>query len=408
MSRTEVSFETLFAVPARNGVYKPKEFHGTGIRIVNMGEMFGYDFISDQEMNKLELNDNELVANSLEDGDLLFGRRSLVEAGAGKCSIVVKPTEPLTFESSIIRVRVVKNVVNPRFLYYFFRSPEGRGRTRSIVSGTNVKGIRGSDLKRLQVPCPPRNIQDGIASILSAYDDLTENNRRRIALLEESARELYREWFVQLRFPGYENTRIVDGLPRGWKKIRMEDVCESVGGGTPSTTNPAYWEGGTITWVIPSDITKNDCLVLLDSEKKITEEGYRNSSAKMVPAETILMTSRASVGFFGLIDKQVCTNQGFISIIPYQDGFRMYLLHNLMNRREEILLRAGGATYKEINKSTFRGMEIVIPDSKVLLPFQKFAYDCIRQTRLLKKQNALLIEARDILLPKLMSGEIEV
>jgi type I restriction enzyme S subunit len=226
MKWPDVSFETLYTAPSRNGVYKPKEFHGSGCRIVNMGELFGFDFISNQEMNRVELSEAELAANALEDGDLLFGRRSLVEAGAGKCSIVVDPPEMLTFESSIIRVRLNKQDVNPRFFYYYFRSPEGRGRIRSIVSGTNVKGIRGSDLKKLPVARPPKDVQDEISGVLSAYDDLIENNRRRMVLLEESARLLYREWFVRLRFPGHEHTHIVEGMPEGWiKKPIGELTC---------------------------------------------------------------------------------------------------------------------------------------------------------------------------------------
>ena len=102
----------------------------------------------------------------------------------------------------------------------------------------------------------------------------------------------------------------------------MSNICESVGGGTPSTLRPEFWDDGEITWVTPTDITQNDCLALLDSEKKITEAGLKNSSAKMLPSETILMTSRASLGFFGLVDREVCTNQGFISVIPHEENLR--------------------------------------------------------------------------------------
>jgi type I restriction enzyme, S subunit len=254
MSWPDVTFDTLYAVPSRNGVYKPKEFHGNGCRIVNMGELFGFDFISNQEMHRLELNDIELTANSLEDGDLLFGRRSLVEAGAGKCSLVVEPPEPLTFESSIIRVRLNKEVVNPRFLYYYFHSPQGRGRVRSIVSGTNVKGIRGSELKRLFVAHPPKSVQDRIASILSAYDDLIENNRRRMALLEAATQQFYREWFVHLRFPGHEHTHITDGVPEGWVRVPTQEVID---------INPrTHLSGEYDHWFVEmSDLTTNNMVI---------------------------------------------------------------------------------------------------------------------------------------------------
>jgi len=197
-------------------------------------------------------------------------------------------------------------------------------------------------------------------------------------------------------------------VPEGWEKKKIAEVTDTYGGGTPSTKVSEYWIGGNITWFIPKDLTNNDCLVLLDSEKKITGEGLKKSSAKMLPPETILMTSRASIGYFGLYDGAACTNQGFISSVPRKDFLKLYLLHNLMGRKEEILSRAGGATYKEINKTTFRNMSLVIPPDHLLKQFDSFAYDVVKQARILKKQEAALKQARDLLLPRLMNGEIEV
>jgi type I restriction enzyme, S subunit len=230
-------------------------------------------------------------------------------------------------------------------------------------------------------------VQGKIASILSAYDDLIENNRRRMQLLEQAARLLYQEWFVRLRFPGHEHVKIKDGVPGGWEEKKIEDTCETIGGGTPSTSNPGYWEGRDVTWVIPTDVTRNDCLALIDSEKKITHSGLRSSSARLVPPETILMTSRASVGFFAMMDKEVCTNQGLINIVPYEPWFRMYLLHNLMYRVKEIRSHAGGATYKEISKGRFRQMTIIDPPKPVAQEFDGIAYQLLQQVRVLKKHN---------------------
>jgi type I restriction enzyme S subunit len=126
MNVQEVQFDSLYATKSRNGIYKSSEFHGRGTKIINMGELFGFDFIGDQPMERVELTTDELEKSDLLDGDLLFGRRSLVEAGAGKCSIVVAPSEPLTFESSIIRVRPDKQRVEPKYLYYYFKSPRGK------------------------------------------------------------------------------------------------------------------------------------------------------------------------------------------------------------------------------------------------------------------------------------------
>jgi type I restriction enzyme S subunit len=164
------AFGRLYAEPSRNGIYKTAAYQGRGTRIVNMGEMFGYEFISDQDMSRVMLTPRELIISGLQNGDLLFGRRSVVPAGAGKCSLVLPPSEPLTFESSIIRVRLNEAEACPLFYYYFFASPKGRSTVGTIVSGTNIKGIRASELRELKVPLPARIEQESIAEALSDMD----------------------------------------------------------------------------------------------------------------------------------------------------------------------------------------------------------------------------------------------
>lgn len=404
----KVPFETIYVEPSKNGVYKSAEFHGSGAKIVNMGELFGYEFIGSQEMKRIQMTAAELEKSGLINGDLLFGRRSLVEAGAGKCSIVKALNDKTTFESSLIRVRLDQSEALPEFYYYWFKSHVGRAGIKAIVTGTNVKGIKSSNLKKVMVAKPDLVTQRAIVDLISKYDDLIENNKRRIELLEDSARQLYKEWFVRFRFPGHEHVKIIDGVPDGWKFYTYGDISETVGGGTPSTGVIEYWEDGDITWFVPKDLTQNDSLVLLESEKKITKLGLQKSSAKLLPPNTIMMSSRASIGYFGLYDGIACTNQGFISVIPNDANAQMYLLYNLMSRKEEIIGLAGGTTYKEINKTTFRAIPVLMPPSHLLIEFQDWAKDAINQVRLLMKQKKQLVKARDLLLPKLMSGELAV
>jgi type I restriction enzyme S subunit len=298
--------------------------------------------------------------------------------------------------------------VLPRFLHYYLMSSQWRAVIEAnIISGATVDRIPIKRFPDFEVRIPAIRIQQRIAATLSAYDDLIENNRRRIRLLEEAARLLYREWFVRLRFPGHEHVAVVGGVPEGWGRRKISDVCETVGGGTPSTGVAEYWDG-EVTWVVPTDVTRNGCLVLLNSERKITEKGLRESSARMVPAGTILMTSRASVGFFALVDQPVCTNQGFINIIPHQNELRMYLLFNLMHRVDEIRGNAKGSTYPEISKGRFREMEVVIPPGSLVDEFGRVATNVIDQLRILKRMTLQLSKARDLLLPRLMNGEIAV
>ena len=301
----------------------------------------------------------------------------------------------------------ISTSVDHRYLMYYLRSPEGQGSIHNRTGGTSQPKLALFRIADIDFPYLPLQAQSRIADILSAYDELIENNRRRIQLLEEAARLLYREWFVHLRFPGHEHVAVVDGVPEGWERKKIADVCETVGGGTPSTNVAEYWDGD-ITWVVPTDVTRNDSLVLLDSERKITEKGLRESSAKMVPPEAILMTSRASVGFFALMDQPVCTNQGFISIIPHDRNLRMYLLFNLMSRVDEIRGNAKGSTYPEISKGRFREMCVIIPSETLVNEFSGIGKDIVDQVRCLKRTMLQLAIARDLLLPRLLNGEISV
>jgi type I restriction enzyme S subunit len=335
-------------------------------------------------------------------GDVLFSNIGSV----GDAARVIDDAEFSIKNIALFRPDFMK--VDPLYFYYLVASPFFRGHFLNVRSGSAQPFISLESFRSLKFPyLENRALQQRIGHILSAYDDLLENNRRRIQLLEQAARLLYKEWFVHLRFPGHEHVKIKDGVPEGWEKKKFSDVCETIGGGTPSTNVPDYWDGD-ITWVVPSDITKNDCLVLLDSERKISERGLKQSSAKLVPPNTILMTSRASVGFFALMEREVCTNQGFINIIPKSDDLRFYLLFNLVSRVDEIRSNAKGTTYPEISKSRFRAMDILLPETMLIKTYGEVVNGLIEQIRCLKKQIAQLAKARDLLLPRLMNGEIVV
>lgn len=347
----------------------------------------------------------KLKRSQLQAGDILF---SMAGVYLGKTALLREEDVPANTNQAVALIRVDRSKYNHQFIYYYLNLPQIVSVVNTIQSQSAQPNINLKQIGNLEIKLPNPLIQKRIADILSAYDDLIENNRKQIKLLEEAAQRLYKEWFVDLRFPGHEHTKIVDGVPEGWGKLHISDVCDTIGGGTPSTKVKEYYQNGSIPWVTPTDITKNNSLVLLDTATKITNEGLNNSSAKMVPPGTILMTSRASVGFFGICNFSVCTNQGFISCVPYQHDTQMYLLYNLLNRVDEIRAKAGGSTYLEISKKTFRDFEIVVPDTQVLTLFQMTAEKSIEQIRILSTQILKLQQARDRLLPKLMSGEIEV
>ena len=293
---------------------------------------------------------------------------------------------------------------SPKFCYYFLRMMH----LENFNAGAGVPTLNQNHLHKLKIKVPATyDEQEKVASVLSNYDTLIDINAKRIKLLEESARELYKEWFARMRFPGYEKAKFVKEIPVGWDVKTIDEICDSVGGGTPSTSNANYW-GGKIKWVTPTDITSKQSLPLINIEGRITEAGLRQSSTKLLPAGAILMTSRASIGFFGICKEQVCTNQGFISIIPNEENLRMYMLCNLMMRREEIISNAYGATFLEISKGRFRKMEMLIPNNDVLSAFEERCSTTFDAVYNLEIQNQVLAATRDRLLPRLLSGELKV
>ena len=391
-----------------NGINFDKSAYSLGIKLISVsdfGNRFSPDFTNLQEVKKETVRENDY----LKEGDIVFVRSNGNKELVGRCMLIQHLSQPVTFSGFVIRGRIQNTEkYDPVFFTYHFKNIAFRRAMSGTAVGANIQNLSQSRLSAYVAKIPNIDTQRRIAHILSAYDDLIENNQRQIRLLEEAAQRLYKEWFVDFRFPGYENTPIVDGVPEGWNSTTMDETCQAIGGGTPSTSKKEYYEGGNIRWVTPTDLTKTGSWILLDTEKKITNEGLDNSSAKMLPPDTILMTSRASIGYIALCENEVCTNQGFISCVPYYEKLRYYLMFNLLNRVDEIKAKATGSTFLEISKRTFREMAIIVPSEQVLMQFDSFILPVIQKMRTLRKGTESLTKARDRLLPKLMSGEMEV
>jgi len=406
--------DCLQSEPKRNGIYKKKEFHGRGQKIINMGELFSYNFISNQEMKRVELNEKEKENYLLQDGDLIFARRSLVLEGSGKCSIIVNPSEPTTFESSIIRLRLKQTIAEPIFFYYLFSSPLGRALMASIASRTAVSGITSTDLINLKVPVPPLPTQKKIAAILSAYDDLIENNTRRIKIHEDMAQGLYREWFVEFHFPGHEKVAMVEArdgrmMPEGWVTKKIEDVCSKLAsGGTPARKEAKYWADGTIDWYKTKELQDN---FLFNSEEKISDDGLQKSSAKIFPDNTIIIALYAAptLGRLGILTKSSTFNQATCGLIPDENQCNMPFIYlSLLNSREYFYSIAMGAAQQNINMKKLRETPIIIPDKEIMNEFSQIVTPIFLKIKNIANQNLILNETRDLLLPRLIEGEIDV
>lgn len=297
---------------------------------------------------------------------------------------------------------------DPRYVAYLLESLGLAG----LVASAAVPGINRNHLHPLSVRIPDVPLQRKLAGAVAAFDRLIENNRRRIEILEEMARLLYREWFVHFRFPGHEDVELVDSglgpIPESWDVQPVDHVIDTIGGGTPSKKKPEYWEDPSIVWYTPSDLTKQPAMFTFGSGDQINELGLSKSSAKLFPARTVMMTSRATIGEIAIATTEASTNQGFISCVPNERLSEYHLYFWLHENVELFLTLAGGATFKELRKSTFRDLPIAVPPIELEGKFNEAVVPMCELIKNLLRQNEVLAEARDVLLPRLISGELDV
>ena len=297
---------------------------------------------------------------------------------------------------------------DPKFVFYFLQT---LGLER-YNSGAGVPTLNRNHLDGLDVAIPPIPTQRKIAAILSAYDDLIENNLRRIKILEEMAQNLYREWFVKFRFPGRQHARFTDSplgrIPEGWEVNTVENTFAILGGGTPSKTVPEYWDEGTVNWYSPTDLTATGSMFMERSGNQISELGLKKSSARLFPPFSVMMTSRATLGVISINTTEACTNQGFITCVP-NERFPLYTLYYWLKENVEYFISLGtGATFKEITKGVFKTIELVVPAQAIVTQFEDTVQQFALHALNLQRKNTTLRRTRDLLLPKLISGEVDV
>jgi type I restriction enzyme, S subunit len=343
------------------------------------------------------LKRNDLIVAMTEQGEGLLGSSAFILA-----------SDKYLHNQRLGLVRAKRDAATKTFLYYLFNTDYVRQQIRNSSSGAKVRHTSPERIYHVKVLAPAKRCQQKIAAILSAYDELIENNKRRIALLEKMAEEIYREWFVRLRFPGHEKVKIVKGVPEGWEMVKLEQAFKYTGGGTPSKEVDRYWKNGDVNWFTPSDITAAQGMFLECSGEQCTEEGVNNSSARMFPAYSIMLTSRATIGAIGINLTPACTNQGFITCIPNSRYPLAFLYHWLKFSKPHFELLAGGATFAELTKGTFKRIEILTPPEPIVTKFDELESPIFKTIETHLRENEKLVETRVRLLPRLISGKLSV
>jgi type I restriction enzyme S subunit len=308
------------------------------------------------------------------------------------------------FPDSVIGFIPDPQKADAKFIKYYFDAVL-KGRYRQFSQGAAQDNLSQEKLLSLDLMVPDVNEQIKIADKIAVFDDLIENNRRRIALLEQSARLLYREWFVRLRFPGHEHVKVVDGVPQEWESITTSDAIEVLSGGTPKTDNADYWNGG-IPFFTPKDAT--DAPYVLKTEKSVTELGLSKCNSRLYPKDTLFITARGTVGNLNLAQVPMAMNQSCYALQAKDYLTQFYLYCALNEAVAQFKSRAGGAVFDAIVVNTFRLIPFIKPPKVLIKKFTDIAAPIFQQMDKLILQSEKLREARDLLLPRLMSGEIEV
>lgn len=295
-----------------------------------------------------------------------------------------------------------------KFLYYWFQSYEGRKKFEALAKGTAQKAVPISGIKTLEIELPSLKNQKRIADILSAYDDLIENNQKQIKLLEEAAQRLYKEWFVDLRFPGHENTKIVDGVPEGWEKNCAEKFFEITIGKTPPRTEKRCFTTGEngISWVSIADMG-NSGMFVLNTAENLTEDAIKQYNVKVIPKNSVLLSFKLTVGRVAIASTDICTNEAIAHFKGRRECEREYTYCYLKNFHYDELGSTSSIS-KAVNSKIIKAMPFIMPSEKLLKEYSsktKDAFDLIICKQ--KIDNNLKI-TRDRILHKLMSGEVEV
>ncbi|MEH6506205.1 MAG: restriction endonuclease subunit S [Sulfitobacter litoralis] len=339
---------------------------------------------------------------------------------------VDKTKTPFALGQNLVLLRSDGKTIHPPFLRWLCLSREWWEQIEKFINvGAVFSSLRCADVPNFELPVPPMRDQRGIAALLGSLDDKIELNRRMSETLEEVARALYRSWFVDFdpvharalgQSPAHMDPTTAalfpdsfgpDGLPKGWEMSTIGDVAETVGGATPKTREPSYWDGPH-RWATPRDLSKLSQPVLFETDRTLTDAGLAKVSSGMSPAGTVLLSSRAPIGYVVIAQNPVAVNQGFIALretdrISSVEAY--FWVHANMNA---ILANANGSTFQEISKKNFRPLPCVLAPDPVRNAFRGLAGTWFDRVTSLCAENANLATLRDALLPRLMSGELRI
>ena len=369
----------------------------------------------------------ELSSANLSPNDLVFPHRGAI----GEVGIVPSDDERYVLSSSLMKLSCDLSRAQPDFIYYFFKSDAGRFELLKNSSQVGTPGIGQplTSLKQIKLKLPPVTEQKQITATLRALDNRIALLRKSNATLEAIAQALFKSWFVDFDpvrakqqglapagmddataalFPdGFEESAL-GLLPTHWSVQPVGDAVECVGGATPDTKEPSYWSPEAHAWTTPKDLSGLPAPVLLSTERQLSTKGLAKIGSGLLPVGTLLMSSRAPIGYLAIAQIPVAINQGYIAMPPGSLLPPLYMLFWCQQNMENIKARANGSTFMEISKKAFRPIPVVVPSSPVIEAFLAIASPLFTRLVANEQQAQTLAALRDTLLPRLISGQLRL
>ena len=387
-----------------------KEFYvDNGVPILNGSNLQGFKLQEDSFGYLTKEKADSLKKCNAHRGDIIVTHRGTLG------QIVYVPInskyDRYVISQSQFRFRCKADLVDVQYLVYYFHTREGQYKILANASQVGVPALARatSTFRLIDIKLPPLATQRRIASILSSLDRKIELNNKINADLEEMAQAIFKNWFVD--FEPFKDGKFVDSelgmIPEGWKVGRLDEIADVVGGSTPSKAKPEYYTQKGIAWLTPKDLSNHPAVYTSRGEIDITEEGYNSTSTKLMPKGTILFTSRAPIGYISIAQNDICTNQGFKSLVPKKVG-TCFLYCFLKYVTPVIENKSTGSTFKEASGSLMKSLQVIMPEQKVFEDFETIVSPLFARIESSEKENSRLSTLRDTLLPRLMSGELEV
>ena len=374
--------------------YSPKSVD-EGCYMVSVKDFteYGFDFSGCHKISEQDYADLKKAGCVPEYGDILVGKDG---ARYFEDIIIYRQPEKPALLSSIAILRCNKDEILPEYLYYLLKTPSFKKDVKeNYGSGSAIPRIILKDFKRMPVRYPTLAIQKKIVSTLEAIDSKIQVNSKINDNLQQQAYAYFLQLFVENANPS-------------WRVGTIADLGTVVGGGTPSKAKPEYYTDDGIAWITPKDLSIDKSKFIAHGENDISQLGYRNSSATMMPAGTVLFSSRAPIGYIAIASNEVTTNQGFKSVVPRPEIGTPFVYYFLIHNLPLIESKASGSTFKEVSGSVMKSVEAVIPEGDTITKFNAFCRPVFEMQEKLEQENRKLAAMRDSLLPRLMSGEIDV